>query len=50
MDILLKKDYIELEKRHSRFIKKWEYKNSPFHNDTKFVIRSTLPKSMERKG
>ena len=28
--LLLKKDYLKLEKRYSHFIKNWEYKNSPF--------------------
>jgi len=28
--LLLKKDYLELEKKYSHLIKKWEYKNSPF--------------------
>jgi hypothetical protein len=32
--LLLKKDYLELQKKYSRFIKNWEYKNSPFQNDT----------------
>lgn len=30
--LLLKKDYLELEKKYSQFIKNWEYKNSPFSN------------------
>ena len=28
--LLLKKDYLELEKKYSHLIKNWEYKNSPF--------------------
>lgn len=28
--LLLKKDYLNLENKYSRFIKNWEYKNSPF--------------------
>lgn len=28
--LLLKKDYLELEKNYSHLIKRWEYKNSPF--------------------
>lgn len=28
--LLLKKDYLKLEKRYSHLIKNWEYKNSPF--------------------
>ncbi|PIS39114.1 MAG: hypothetical protein COT34_00040 [Candidatus Nealsonbacteria bacterium CG08_land_8_20_14_0_20_43_11] len=30
--LLLKKDYLELEKKYSQFIKNWEYKNSPFED------------------
>ena len=33
--LLLKKDYLTLEKKYSHFIKNWEYKNSPFLNDIK---------------
>lgn len=28
--LLLKKDYLELENKYSKFIKNWEYSNSPF--------------------
>ena len=28
--LILKKDYLKLEKKYSHFIKNWEYKNSPF--------------------
>ena len=28
--LLLKKDYLKLENKYSKFIKNWEYKNSPF--------------------
>ena len=28
--LLLKKNYLEIEKKYSHFIKNWEYKNSPF--------------------
>ncbi len=30
--LLLKKDYLKLEKKYSLLIKNWEYKNSPFFN------------------
>jgi len=30
--LLLKKDYLKLENKYSKFIKNWEYKNSPFPN------------------
>jgi len=30
LTLLLKKDYLELEKKYSHLIKNWEYKNSPF--------------------
>jgi len=36
--LLLKKDYLELEKKYSQFIKNWEYKNSPFQSNIKMVI------------
>ena len=32
LTLLLKKDYLELEKKYSNLIKNWEYKNSPFNN------------------
>ena len=35
--LLLKKDYLKLEKKYSHFIENWEYKNSPFSND-KIVV------------
>ncbi len=38
--LLLKKDYLKLEKRYSHLIKNWEYKNSPFLND-KIVVGSS---------
>jgi hypothetical protein len=33
--LLLKKDYLKLEKKYSPFIINWEYKNSPFLSDDK---------------
>ena len=30
--LLLKKDYLKLEKKYSHLIKNWEYKNSPFND------------------
>ena len=33
LTLLLKKDYLELEKKYSHLIKNWEYKNSPFNNN-----------------
>jgi hypothetical protein len=30
--LLLKKDYLKLENKYSKFIKNWEYRNSPFLN------------------
>lgn len=41
--LLLKKDYLEFEKKYSNFIKNWEYKNSPFLSDNKAVVG--LPRS-----
>ena len=35
--LLLKKDYLKLEKKYSYLIKNWEYKNSPFLSDNKIV-------------
>jgi hypothetical protein len=35
--LLLKKDYLELENKYSRFIRNWEYKNSPFLSDNKMA-------------
>jgi len=34
--LLLKKDYLKLERKYSHLIKDWEYKNSPFLSDTKY--------------
>ncbi len=31
--LLLKKDYLEFEKKYSHFIKNWEFRNSPFPNN-----------------
>jgi len=39
--LLLKKNYLELERKYSHSIKNWEYKNSPFPNN-KIVIGSSL--------
>ena len=36
--LLLKKDYLELEKKYSHLLKNWEYKNSPFLSDNKTVV------------
>ena len=41
--LLLKKDYLKLENKYSKFIKNWEYKNSPFLNDDKTIVDSNPP-------
>jgi len=38
--LLLKKDYLKLEKKYSHLIKNWEYKNSPFLSDNKTTVGS----------
>jgi len=36
--LILKKKYLELEKKYSQFIKNWEYKNSPFLSNNKTLV------------
>ena len=38
--LLLKKDYLELERKYSHLIKNWEYKNSPFLSNNKTTVGS----------
>lgn len=38
--LLLKKNYLELEKEYSHLIENWEYRNSPFPNDNKTTVGS----------
>jgi len=40
--LLLKKDYLELEKKYSRLIENWEYKNSPFPNDKMIINKKVV--------
>ena len=39
--LLLKKDYLKLEKEYSHLIKNWEYKNSPFLGGSKAIVGSS---------
>jgi len=47
--LLLKKDYLELEKKYSHLIENWEYENSPFPND-KIVVGSSLTAGLNYYG
>jgi len=41
--LLLKKEYLKLEKKYSHLIKNWEYKNSPFLSDNKIATVGANP-------
>ncbi len=46
--LLLKKDYLKLENKYSRYIRNWEHRNSPFPLNNKADIISSNPGPLDK--